>query len=81
MLAKISKKGQITLPAEIRKRLGITAGEYVRFVIEDKAIRLEPSAGGISSLRGCLKVGGPQDFKVIRQSVMEARAHEKARRH
>jgi antitoxin PrlF len=33
--SKISSKGQITLPVEIRDRLGVKAGESVKFVVVD----------------------------------------------
>ena len=32
--SKISSKGQITLPIEIRKRLGVKEGESVKFVVD-----------------------------------------------
>jgi antitoxin PrlF len=33
--SKISSKGQITLPIEVRKRLGVKEGESVKFVIAE----------------------------------------------
>jgi AbrB family looped-hinge helix DNA binding protein len=33
--SKISSKGQITLPIEIRKRLGVKEGESVKFVVNN----------------------------------------------
>jgi len=39
--AKISKKGQITVPKEIRELLGIDSGDKVAFYIEkDKSVKL-----------------------------------------
>ncbi len=32
--SKISSKGQITLPIEVRKRLGVKEGESVKFVVD-----------------------------------------------
>ncbi len=32
----MTSKGQVTIPAEVRKRLGITAGDKLTFVIEDE---------------------------------------------
>ena len=29
--AKISKKGQVTIPAEIRNLLGVQSGDYITF--------------------------------------------------
>lgn len=38
----ISSKGQITVPQEIRKRLGLAAGDRVEFVVEDGRTVLRP---------------------------------------
>lgn len=39
--AKISKKGQITVPKEVRKLLGVDSGDKVAFYIENgKSVKL-----------------------------------------
>lgn len=38
----ISSKGQITVPLEVRKRLGLKAGDRVEFVIEEGRTTLRP---------------------------------------
>jgi len=38
--ARLTEKGQIVIPAEIRARYGLTAGTQVEFVDEGGAIRL-----------------------------------------
>lgn len=43
MTAKITSKGQITLPKEIRDRLGVESGDSVRFEIEDGEIKVYPN--------------------------------------
>ena len=41
--ATVTSKGQITLPKELRKRLGIQKGSRIRFTIPTSgAVRLEP---------------------------------------
>ena len=37
----VTRKGQITVPIEIRKALGIKSGDRVSFVLEDGTARLE----------------------------------------
>jgi AbrB family looped-hinge helix DNA binding protein len=49
LTAKISAKGQITLPKKIRQVLEVEPGERVMFVVEDKAVVLR--ALGPSSAR------------------------------
>ncbi len=46
MTAIVSSKGQVTLPADIRKRLGIAAGTRLEFVVRG------------DDLLGIVKVGG-----------------------
>lgn len=41
--AKVTSKGQVTLPRELRKRLGIQKGSRIRFNIpESGAVEVEP---------------------------------------
>jgi len=39
----ISSKGQVTVPLEIRKRLGLKQGDRVEFIIEDARTILRPA--------------------------------------
>ena len=39
----ISSKGQVTIPREIRDRLGVGAGDRVEFVIEEDRTVIRPS--------------------------------------
>ncbi len=39
----IDKRGRITVPREVRLRLGLSAGDRVEFVIEDERIILRPA--------------------------------------
>lgn len=36
--AKISKKGQVTIPAEIRNLLGVQSGDFITFGVNDQSI-------------------------------------------
>lgn len=37
---RITSKGQVTIPIQIRKRLGLLAGTEVEFEVDDEAVRL-----------------------------------------
>lgn len=53
--ATMTSKGQITLPKEIRLKLGLKRGDRVRFVIEDDGrVRLLPAKRDVSELLGIL---------------------------
>lgn len=40
--AKITSKGQITLPREVREKLGLESGDSVRFEIEGGEVKVYP---------------------------------------
>jgi AbrB family looped-hinge helix DNA binding protein len=53
--AKMTSKGQITLPKEIRLKLGLKQGDRVRFIVEDDGrVRLLPAKRDVSELIGIL---------------------------
>lgn len=41
-VSPISSKGQVTIPQEIRERLGVGAGDRVVFVVEDDCTVIRP---------------------------------------
>jgi AbrB family looped-hinge helix DNA binding protein len=73
--AKISSKGQITLPREIRLKLGLKQGDRVRFIVEDDGrVRLLPAKRDISELVGILpspkrKLSLEEIDEILRTSV------------
>jgi len=42
LLSKVTRKGQITIPAEFRKRYRIAEGSYVELRDDDKRILVQP---------------------------------------
>ena len=73
--AKMTSKGQITLPKEIRLKLGLKQGDRVRFIVEDDGrVRLLPAKRDISVLMGILpspkrKFSQEEVDEIIRTSV------------
>jgi len=52
-VAKITTKGQITIPKEVREALGVGAGDSVQFVLEGDEALLRPiRSGGLAALYG-----------------------------
>jgi AbrB family looped-hinge helix DNA binding protein len=52
--AKITSKGQTTIPVEIRERLGLQTGDRVAFVETDQGFLIVPRNRPASSLFGSL---------------------------
>lgn len=50
----LSSKGQVTLPIELRERLGLVAGSKITFIHDDKGVHMEVEQP-ISFYRGILK--------------------------
>lgn len=73
--AKVSSKGQITLPREVRKALGT---DLVRIVSEGGSVRIEPVKDLAGSLAHYAKKRLP--FRVARDKAWEAVVREKHKR-
>lgn len=43
----VSSKGQVTIPVEIRRALGVGARDKVAFVVDDDAVRLVRLSGSV----------------------------------
>jgi antitoxin PrlF len=43
LAVRVQEKGQVTIPLEIRRRLGLKKGDLVTFVETDKGILIQPA--------------------------------------
>jgi AbrB family looped-hinge helix DNA binding protein len=56
MYAKISKKGQVTIPKPIRKKLNLEHDGGILFIVEDKEVKIRGiPAAQVEQLAGSLK--------------------------
>jgi antitoxin PrlF len=55
----ISSKGQITVPQEVRKRLGLEVGDRVEFVMEEGRTVVRPVRPEINSFEKYIGIAGP----------------------
>ena len=76
MVVTVTSKGQVTLPVEARRRLGIRAGTRLEFIVKDDA-RLEVVrvGGSIRDLKGTL----PRPARALSLGAMEAAIDQGAR--
>jgi antitoxin PrlF len=59
-IATVTSKGQITIPIEVRERLGIRMGTRVEFVMrDDDVVEFVPATRSIRELGGALKDDRP----------------------
>jgi antitoxin PrlF len=55
----ISSKGQITVPQEIRKRLGLAPGDRVEFVMEQDRTVIRPARSEVNPFEKFIGIAGP----------------------
>ncbi len=66
----ITRKGQVTIPKEIRDALGLAEGDRVFFVRRGEEIVLKVLRGNILELRGSVKASKrPESFEKIREAT------------
>jgi AbrB family looped-hinge helix DNA binding protein len=53
--SKITSKGQITIPKNVRKKFNLKTGDKVDFVIENNILKLVPASKTVSEVFGMLE--------------------------
>ncbi len=53
--ATLSTKGQVTIPTDVRRRLGLESGDRVEFVEFDGGFAIKPAIDDVRSLKGLLR--------------------------
>jgi len=80
IISTITSKGQVTIPAEVRKYLGIKTNDKIAFVIDAEGIvRLKvPRYPDIASLRGAAgSLGKPLTWQQMQEIAYEDRLQAK----
>lgn len=73
----VTKRGQVTVPAQVRRMLGVKPKDKLTFVIEGKKVRLAPAAFTLETTFGSVRPSKrPEDFKRMTQAAKEAKAEE-----
>ena len=83
ILSVVTRKGQITIPATIRRSLGIKEGDRVAFSLSESdtgTAQLRPVHSVAKATYGAVKSpGGPADLEALRRQFEEDVAEEVAR--
>ena len=75
---KVGRRGQITLPSTIRRRIGLQEGDRIAVLTQGDQLILRPITRTLLDLRGSVPAAAPQDFNAIRQQVIEAQVKKVA---
>lgn len=51
-VARVTSKGQLTIPAAVRRRLGINEGDSIKITINDDSAVMEKVTQTVASVRG-----------------------------
>lgn len=80
IIASITQRGQVTIPAEVRRLLGITPGGKVVFAIEGSQVRLIAPKFTIETAYGSVTpLNRPENFKRQVREAMEEHAKKVVR--
>ena len=72
VLTTITKRGQVTIPAEVRRLLGVKPRDKVVFEIEDDQVRLAPAKFTLETAYGSIKpTKRPEDFEEVARKAKE----------
>lgn len=77
---RISTKGQVVIPKEIREALGLEPGDELWVEIENDAIRLVPRKASLASLLDTLPGYPPKITFPDEDALLEAEKQEARRR-
>jgi AbrB family looped-hinge helix DNA binding protein len=77
-LATVSSKHQVTLPAVVRRHLGIKAADKISFVVDADGVHLKPACNRVANLYASIPVSRERALDLDRAIEMarDERAHE-----
>ena len=77
--ARITSKGQITVPKQVRDRLGIEPGDALEFHFEDGRLEVRPvRRRRLKEFRGLFRGERVLDFRAERKLAWEAQSRQLA---
>jgi antitoxin PrlF len=74
---RLTQKGQVTIPAEIRARLGLKPKDLVRFELQGNEVKLKPASSKLLDGYGAVAPREkPEDWQKVRSEMEQAIAEE-----
>lgn len=67
----LTTKGQVTIPAEVRRRLGLHPGDRVAFVVDGDDVRLVRKESRVEAAFGLCKPEGSLSLEQMDQVIRE----------
>lgn len=68
----MTEKGQVTIPVQVRKALGLKPRDRVVFEIRDSEVTIKPASSDLLAGFGAVKPKTkPEDFELMRREVGE----------
>ena len=81
ILSAVDRTGRVTVPAEIRRELGLRQGDKVAFVVDEGEVRLVRKGSVVQRTAGALKSRKrPLTAEQLRESAERAVAEEAVER-
>jgi antitoxin PrlF len=77
IIMTMTRKGQVTIPAVVRRLLGLEPNKQVAFEIENGEVRIRPAQATLEAAYGAVKpLSRPEDFEEIARVAQEEHAQE-----
>lgn len=79
-VARVNSRGQVTIPAKLRRRIGLNPGDQVEFAVEDDRVTLQrpefmlETVFGSARLPAHIPMSPPYDFDEMIRIAKEERA-------
>jgi len=78
LVKAITSKGQITIPLEIRKYLGLKTKDKVVFQVKKGEVRLKPVSMTIETAFASVEpLNKPEDFKYLKEKALKEKILKK----
>jgi AbrB family looped-hinge helix DNA binding protein len=66
IIMTMTRKGQVTIPAVVRRLLGLEPNKQVAFEIENGEVRIRPAQATLEAAYGAVKpLSRPEDFEEV----------------